>query len=202
VLGAGILGLIGHLLYRWLVGLTAGVCAALLVVLLGAPWLVDKAEVFADDLLAGATGQRIFAEQVAAASRPTDIAEGDMAPVIGLQAFVTSLASSLWEENQQDFTKLGILVAAAILLGVGLGVVLPKFTTIVGTSCVGILVLAIGVATLLARLWPSVWDSVLANPTWLLGGTGTLLLVSLAFQARHGRVREVASAAAKTASAA
>jgi len=202
VLGAGLLGLIGHLLYRWLVGLTAGVCAALVVAVLAAPWLADRAEAFADDLLAGTAGQRIFADETSADGPTADVAEGAMTPVVGPQTFVTALASSLWEAKRQELTKLGVLVAAAILLGLGLGVVLPKFTTIIGTSFVGVLALTSGAATLLSRHLPSLWDSVLANTSWFLGGAGLLLLVSLAFQARQGHLREVVSAPAPAAEAA
>lgn len=200
VLGAGLLGLIGHLLYRWLVGLTAGVCAALVVAAVGAPWLVDRAEAFADDLLAGATGQRIFADEIPPTdSPPADIPEGDMAPVVGPQTFVKALASSLWKENRQELTTLGVLIAAAIVLGLGLGVVLPRFTTIVGTSSVGVLALTTGLAMLASRHLPSLWGSILANTAWFLGGAGLLLVVSLAFQARHGHLREVVSAPAPAA---
>ncbi len=108
-------------------------------------------------------------------------------------------ASSLWKENRQKLTTLGVLIAAAIVLGLGLGVVLPRFTTIVGTSSVGVLALTTGSAMLVSRHLPSIWDSILANTVWFLGGAGLLLVVSLAFQARHGHLREVVSAPAPAA---
>lgn len=199
VLGAGLLGLLGHILYRWLVGLTTGLCMALLVAAIGASWLPDRMEVFADDLLAGAKGQRIFTDKVMADGPKADVTERGTTQLVGPQEFVIVLAEALWEEKHQELTKLGILMAAAILLGMGLGVVLPRFTTIIGTSVIGVMALTMGVGSLLALYLPSLWNSVLANTAWFLGGIGLLLLVSLAFQARHGRLREVVSASAPAA---
>jgi len=196
VLGAGLFGLAGHLLYRWLVGLTAGLCTTLVVIALGAPWLTARVEAFADDLLDGSTGQRIFSNKVMAGGTTADVDEGNPGPNVSPQEFVTVLAKSLWEEKRQELTHLGMLMTAAYLLGVGLGVVLPRFTTIIGTSLIGVAILTTGIATLLIRHWPSLWQSVLANTAWFLGGVGLFLLVSLAFQARHGRLREVVSASA------
>lgn len=202
VLGAGLLGLLGHLLYRWLVGLTAGLCVALVIAIIGAPWLADSAETFADDLLARANQQRIFTtEQLMPPSPTADLAQGIPAPIIGAKAFVTGLAETLWQERHAESTKLLAIVGVSILLGIALGVVLPRFTTIVGTSSVGVSILTSGAASLLARHLPGAWGSIQANSTWALIGIGLMLLISLLYQTRHGRVREVvvASTAAQAA---
>jgi len=192
VLGGGLLGLLGHLLYRWLVGLTAGLCVALVVLMIGAPWLADSAEAFADDHLARVNRERIFTTEQLMPSAPTaDLAQGVPEPVLGAQAFVTGLAEKLWQKRHSESTKLVILVAVSILLGIALGVVLPRFTTIVGTSVVGVGVLTSGLAALLGRYLPNVWGSIQANPTWALGGMGLMLLMALLYQTRHGRIREV-----------
>lgn len=214
VIGAGLAGLIGHLLYRWWVGLTAGLCMSAIVALAGAPWVMGQAEAFADALLQQATGERLFADATVAQLPPSASAPaGPVGPGIDWSTVVTGLhpagdqarpapltclkawASRTWAAVPGGLKNLGILVALAGLLGLALGVVLPRFTTIVGTSVVGVAAIAAGAAHLIWRHWPNTWRSIQADSVWFYGAVGLLLVVSLAFQARRGKLRQLASAA-------
>ena len=214
VIGAGLAGLIGHLLYRWWIGLTAGLCMSAIVALAGAPWVMGQAEAFADALLQQATGERLFAD--AAAGRlppPTTAPRGPVGPdfdwpvvVAGLHpagdqvrpAPLTCLkawAGRIWAAVPSGLRNLGILMAMAGLLGLALGVVLPRFTAIVGTSVVGVAAIAAGAVHLISGHWPSAWRSIQADAVWFYGALGLLLIVSLAFQALRGKLRQLAPAA-------
>ena len=84
------------------------------------------------------------------------------------------------------------------LLALALGVILPRFTTIVGTSVVGVLAIAAAAAYLISAKAPDLWRSIQAQPAWFYGALGLLLVVSLAFQARRGKLRQIAPAATAT----
>ena len=214
VIGAGLAGLIGHLLYRWWVGLTAGLCMSAMVVLAGAPWAVGQAEAFADALLQQATGERLFANAGVAQLPPSASAPaGAVGPGIDWPTVVTGLhppgdqarptpltclkawTGRIWTMVPGGLKNLGILVVLAGLLGLALGVVLPRLTTIVGTSVIGVAAVAAGATHLIWRHWPNTWRSIQANSLWFYGVVGLLLVVSLAFQARRGKLRHLAPAA-------
>jgi hypothetical protein len=217
VLGGGVAGLVGHLLYRWWVGLTAGVCAALAVALVGAPWTLGQAEAFADALLRQATGEQLFAIPAGSdatqvvASAPADRAwpavdwsavvassqsVDDQTARLPVGVMVETWARTLWQTVPAESKDLGLLAGIAALLGLALGVILPRLTTVIGTSVFGVLAVAAGVASLLAAYVPNVWRFCQSKPGWAYGILGLLLVVSLAFQARRGRLRQVAPAAA------
>jgi uncharacterized membrane protein HdeD (DUF308 family) len=115
-------------------------------------------------------------------------------PSVGV--VVETWARTLWQAMPAEFKNLGLLAGIAALLGLALGVVLPRLTTVIGTSVFGVLAVAGGVASLLAAYAPNVWRSCQSEPGWTYGILGLLLVVSLAFQARRGRLRQVAPAAA------
>ena len=212
VLGAGVAGLFGHVLYRWWIGLTSALCAALIVVAIGGPWLADQAEAFADSMWEQATGQSFFAAtSTAPAAEHSDGSIAQTAPAseqpfaaLVIEAgeadeqptpmgFVVELVKLIWSEHHSDARRLAILAGIAAVLGLALGVLLPDFATVFGTSVVGVLALVMGVGTLLSRHLPATWGAMTADTTWFLAGIALVLLVSLAFQARRGRMRDVAT---------
>ncbi len=216
VIGAGVLGLVGHLLYRWWIGLTAALAAAAIVVAVSAPWAPREAEAFADALLQQAGGRQLFAPE----SQPTSgspavvVAPGDLdgrtidwlTVAAGLKppegqarpeplAVLAAWVKALWAAVPDELRQAGLLAGVAGLLGLALGVVLPRFTTIVGTSAIGVLAMAGSVAYFLSEKMPGAWQSVQAQPVWFWACVGLILVVSLAFQARRGKLRQIAPVA-------
>ncbi len=203
VLGAGVLGLLGHLLFRWWVALSAAVVSILVVAVVGGPWLADRAEDFADSLWEQATGQRFFAEQAEAVPEEW-IDEHAVTPTPGEDeparerpspmGFVRALAGMIWNEHQPEAARLAVVAGMAAVLALVAGLLLPRFTTIVVTSLVGVLVFATGTASMFVQVAPAAWDGIRVRPGWLAVGLGVILVMSLVFQLRGGRVREVVAA--------
>lgn len=216
VIGAGVLGLVGHLLYRWWIGLTAGLVAATIVVAVSAPWAPREAEAFADALLHQAGGRQLFAPE----SQPTPetpvvlepsgdldgrtidwlAVAGGLKPAEGQArpeplAVLKAWADTLGSAFPDKLKRAGVLAGVAGLLGLALGVVLPRFTTILGTSLIGVLAMAASVTYFLSEKTPSAWQSIQAQSMWFWAGVGLILVVSLAFQARKGKLRQIAPVA-------
>jgi len=210
VLGAGLVGLLGHLLFRWWVGVTAAVCAVLVVAAVGGPWLADCAEVLADNLWEQATGHKYFAELSASSAPAEEAAEripasaawsesggGDRPTPIG---FLVALGKTVWAEHQPYARRLVLGAGAAAVLALALGVLLPRLTMILGTSVIGVLAMVIGGVVLVKESAPSLWQLLQAHLPWVWGAIGVVLLISVTFQARCGRMREVAAAVPAAAS--
>jgi len=103
------------------------------------------------------------------------------------QLYLAEMCSYFWQQRQGLIQRLGFALGLAWLLGMIAGVVVPRFTTIVGTSLLGALGLGIGVSVLLSLHWPILWSGVVTKTAWFLGALGLFLVVSLSFQIRHGR---------------
>lgn len=184
VLGAGVMGLIGHLLFRWWVGAGTGLCAALLVVVAGTPWIWSEVESFSDNYLTPGSGIRIAG--AAEGAQPTGGQPGGQTAV-ATPAFWQAFGSHLWSHKYAELRRLMVLAGIAALLGLVLGLVLPRFTTALGTSIIGIGVAVTGGAVLLIRNQRAWWDAVLAKPDWFLGAAGLAVLIAFVFQIRHRR---------------
>jgi hypothetical protein len=170
--GAGIAALIGYLFYRWWVGVTAGAVAVLLVLAVAWPRIRQLDQGYRD-YRSGLGGEYIL--------RATDEAEGPAQYARGLSAYI-------WTQQRDFAWRLAFAAGLAWLLGVVLGLTLPKFTTVLGTSLVGVLLAAGGLGVLLWRNWPDLWNVVAAHPDWYLVGMGALLIVSAWHQVRTVRV--------------
>ncbi|HSW44000.1 MAG TPA: hypothetical protein VLM89_00320 [Phycisphaerae bacterium] len=220
VIGGGVAGVVGHLLYRWWVGLTAGASAVLIVILVGAPEVAGQAESFADALLRQATGQQLFAGAEAverSQESPTSNPAGGTAPSVDWSAVAASLqpaegqtrptlstcartwGRSVWGAAPPGLRNVSLLAVVAGLLGLALGIFLPRFATILGTSVAGVSALAGGAAFFLSCHAPGTWEFVHARPAGLYVAIGLMLVVSLAFQARRGKLRQLAPATAPAA---
>ena len=105
----------------------------------------------------------------------------------GALAMLGALRTYLGDRYEAVATKLAVVLGLTWLLGLAMGVLLPRFTAIVGTSLVGILAAAIGAKVLLSAHWPNAWSSVADKEIWALGVLGTCLLASLAYQGRPRR---------------
>jgi len=205
VLGAGLLALLGYLLFRWWVALTAACVAFLVVAVVGGPWLSNRAEDFADSLWEQATGERYFAERLSAATAPagamvqtmtapaeaTDDPGGERPSPIG---FLRALGVKVWQEHQPDAARLAVMAGIAAALALAGGLLLPRLTTVIGTTVVGVIALSVGTAVFLALVAPSLWEAVRNHAFWQAVVVGLVFVMSLTFQLRGGRIREVAAA--------
>lgn len=217
VLGAGVAGVVGHVLYRWWIGLTTGLVAAAVVIGLMAPWTLRQAEAFADTLLAQATGQRLFAtaeppgaaEPGAAAPEPAvqegpavdwaavvaGLRPGEDQPMPAPSALIVAWAKAVWAAVPDESRNTILMAVVVGLLGLAIGGIFPRLTTIVATSIIGVMALTAASVYLISTKAPTTWEAIQAKPLWLDGAMGLALLVSLAFQARRGKLRQIVPAA-------
>lgn len=189
VLGAGMAGLAGHLLFRWWVGVTAACCAALVVIsTAGVRNLPDVQAAF--EAFHKERGVGVVASQTSEAATPEGAEQ--LTPDLRGAAIVVktylSEAADYFYRHQPDLVYRVIIVAAlAWVTGLGMGLSLPRFTTIVGTSCMGVLLIFLGVAVLASRHSPGVFETSQSHGKWVVGIVGVVLLGSLIVQSRPKR---------------
>jgi hypothetical protein len=100
-------------------------------------------------------------------------------------------------ENRQEFMyRSAFVLGLAALLGLAIGILLPRLTMIVGTSLVGVVASAAGIGVLLSTRWPAGLAWVSGNVPWTFGAAGLLLASAMLFQARRRRPVVAAPAAA------
>lgn len=190
ILGGGLAALLGHLLYRWLVAATAAAMAMLVV---GA--------IAVNQNLAGVRSSVDMFEQNRTQAAADTEGGGASAPLPGLEgwrAYLNDLADYYYHHRQMHkdvLAKMGLVLGLAALLGLGMGLILPRFTTIIGTSLVGLAALA-GSGMLLASMrWSGLWSALELHVKWILVALGAIFLLSVAFQARHSRKTTAAAPA-------
>lgn len=172
VVGGGIAGLVGHLFYRWWVGVTTGFLAVLLVAILGGQQLADQCQAFQDQRLGVATDEYRLPP---ATTMATTIPESWWA---GLSEVVTQF----WNDRQEFAIRSVAVSGLAWFFGLIFGLVFPRFTTVLMTSLVGVLVAAVGVGLLLSLHVPSLWQHIVSHSQWALAAVGLGLMGSLLLQ--------------------
>jgi hypothetical protein len=190
VLGAGIAGLAGHLLYRWWVGMSVACCAALLVMGVAAvrnlPDVQASFQQFQEQRGTAASSPRPL-EAATASGKPADSSEVLSQAALVLRAYVTEASQYFWQAHRDVVYRVGVVVGLAWITGLGMGLTLPRFTTILGTSCIGLIMILVGSGVLAAQYWPAALEAAESRDQWVLVGAGVLLLISLVMQARHRR---------------
>jgi hypothetical protein len=179
VLGAGLAGLAGYLLFRWWVGVTAACCAAMLIV--SVALVRNEADVQA--------AMKEYQQSAGVASpltRPSESRQAGEAATVA-RSYVTGALNYFWKNHRDVFYRVALVVGLAWLTGLGMGLTLPRFTTILGTSCIGVLLIMVGAGVLSSVYWSSAWETIEGQDKWLLIGAGVLLLFSLIWQSRHRR---------------
>lgn len=172
--GGGIAGFIGYFLYRWWVASTAAVLAVVLVLGVAWPRIMDMEREAADQSTGVGTDHYILGSGI-----PADSPAKHWAGVV-----------SYVRTNRRDFGfRLVAAAGLAWILGLVTGLLLPRFTVIVGTSVFGVLLLSGGIGVLLWRNAPDLWSRVASHPDWYLAGMALLLLVSGWRQSRLGKVK-------------
>jgi len=182
VIGGGLAACLGYFFYRWWVGLTTGVLAVLAVLAIGWPRLADEFQALRGEQLGVGTGEYRLAPPVAAGSDTESGRSG--LPQVRTQ-FWNNVARPFWYQRQTFVVRALVVGSLAWLLGMGLGLMLPRLTTIVGTSFVGVLAVAMGVGVLLRLHRPALWAAVAANGQWYLAAAGLCLIGSLLVQLRQ-----------------
>lgn len=188
VLGAGVLGVLGHLLYRWWIGMTAGICAATVVIAMGLPWIWDYTEQFSDHYMGSARGLR-FAGCASRAGQTDSNTPGAGQNWLAPPGFWDAYRKQLWEQRQMELQRVAILAAIAAGLGLIMGLILTRFTTLLGTALIGTLIAAISAGFLLLRYRPDWWASFTPHSQWSWIVIGGLTLSGMAFQWRYRRSR-------------
>ena len=86
-------------------------------------------------------------------------------------------------------TGLPVVDADGQLLGIVTGMLLPRFTTVMGTSLLGVLLLGIGIGVMLWRYQPNLWSQLSSRPDWYVIGAGVLLIGAAWKQLRPGKLK-------------
>ena len=182
VLGALLAGLIGHLMFRWWVAVTAGACAVLILAATAGPkYLPSEMQAFK-------------AYRVQAAQSAAELPEA--APSLD------ELSAFYWGHRHDVAVKALVVAGLAFLCGLGFGLVLPRLTVVVGTSLIGVLAILLGGGALVTMYRGDWWDVATTHPPWFLGAVAVLLVVSLVMQTSRGPVPASSSGPAPTPAAA
>ena len=91
------------------------------------------------------------------------------------------------ENHKGVVARVVVVTVLAWITGLGMGLCLPRFTTILGTSCVGVSLVALGLGMLVSQSSPTALEAAENNDKWVFAGLGILLLISLIVQARQRR---------------
>jgi len=190
VLGAGVAGLVGHLLYRWWVGVTAACCAALLVLAVAAvrnlPDVQASMKEFHEQRGRAITSS-LPAEAAAVSAEGGDPRSTVRVLVAAARSYVSEAFSYFRQKRADVVYRVAVVAALAWFTGLGMGLTLPRFTTIVGTSLAGVLLMAAGLLVLAGKHAPAALEAAESHENWFLSVCGVILFVSLIVQARHRR---------------
>lgn len=178
ILGAGLAGLVGHLMYRWWVAVSAGLCAALIVLMMGGQrvWLAEI-EAFA------AQQQPLIAQDYNNALASASLSEA-ASPV---RPYLAEMGAYFWENRRNLVIRSGLACSLAFVLGFGMGLAVPGITTVIGTSLAGIIAVVLGVGTAVTAYRPEWWAYVDTHASWFILATGIILLVSVMTQITQRR---------------
>lgn len=188
VLGAGVAGLVGHLLYRCWVGVTAACCGALLVVVVAAIRNGSDVQVSISEFHEQ-RGKAIVSSMPAEAA-DASTGQGACSAALGQVAsvartYVGEAFAYLRRQRPDLVYRVAVVAVLAWFTGLGMGLTLPRFTAIVGTSLCGVLLMATGLGMLAYRHAPAVLETVDGHQRLFLACLGVVLLSSLFMQARR-----------------
>jgi hypothetical protein len=166
VLGAGVAALVGYLLYRWWLGLTMAIVTGLVVAAtFSAPRLLNERQAFDDFRLGVGSGQY----------------DTRQTPLYSM----TDVRDYFWQQRREFVYRTLGPVAVAALLGLAVGIIAPRLAAILGTSVMGVVVLAGGAGALAAMKFPDWWNKAQAHETWLVGAIVCVWLFAVMYQVTH-----------------
>lgn len=177
VVGGGAAALVGHLCYRWWVGTTTGIVAVLAVAALTAPQIKGMVQGYNDSRVGVGTAEYVMGSPEQTLPAPAEQAWD----------YLKGFKSYLLTQHSGSVYQTGALLVLLWLLAVFIGVLFPRFVTVLGTASVGVLVLTLAAMAFLRGQWPAAWSFILDNRSWFLGAVGVMLLLAISFQARRRR---------------
>jgi hypothetical protein len=166
VIGAGVAGLIGYVFYRWWLGLTIGTVAALVVAItFSAPKMLNERQAFDDYRLGMGTGRY-------------DTVHRESYSVDDVRNYFWTQRRDFVVRSLLPVMVIGVIAFAATMLA-------PRLAAVLGTSILGVLLLACGTGALLASKWQDWWNSIQAHQGWVLCGLSVFWLFSFMYQLTH-----------------
>lgn len=166
VIGAGIAGLIGYVFYRWWLGLTVGTVAALVVAITFiAPKMLNERQAFDDYRLGMGTGRY-------------DIAHKESYSVDDVRNYFWTQRRDFVVHSLGPVLVVGVIAFVATML-------VPRLAAVLGTSILGVLLLAGGAGALLASKCQDWWNSIQGHQVWVLFGLGVFWFFSFMYQLTH-----------------
>lgn len=181
LIGGLLLGFLGYALYRWWVAVVAGAVAVVIAAFVLAPAMLpdlpDEAAAFWDER------HQVGSDDYSAVLRDAETAEPE--PSEALLEVLNDFRAHLWLRHGDQLRKLGVLLAAAWLVGLIVGLMMPRFTAIAGTSLIGVAVLSAGLGVLAVTYRPELWARLMTGGPWTAGGLAGLVLVFALYQARR-----------------
>jgi hypothetical protein len=181
ILGGAFAALLGFLMFRWWIGLLTGLCTLLIVIAIAAPRFVEEETEKFKDYHLGVGGAAYTLEQ----------------PDTGFQ----SVVDYYWNERKTFAGRTLFALGLSFVLGFLVGVLMPRFASVVATSIVGVTFLVGGLYALTALQWPHAWRMTQQEPVWFAAATVFLLIVSLSVQGRKPKRNVVAVNAPQQATA-
>jgi len=178
VLGAGLTGLIGYVLYRWWVGLTAGAIAMLFVMMVSGPKILP-AEIQAFHNQHLGTGEYVLPDPSAQQAGQTG----------SVGQFVSDMKSYMWDARRDLVYRMLVVLTVAGIIGLVIGLILPRFTTIVGTTLIGVFGLAVGAGLLIWSHLPALWAFVQGQAAWFLIGVCVYVVGAMIYQLQNSRLK-------------
>ena len=167
VLGAGIVGLIGYACYRWwLAAIVGTLVTVVLLATFSASGLLNERQ--------GFEAYRLGIGGSYAATIANDSSYS-----------FEQVRDYFWGQRREFIIKALLPVFLIGGLAFVVSLLMPRLTSIVGTSVLGTLTLAGGGGLLLAAKWPSAWASIQGHPKGTMIGIGLFWLFAVMYQFTH-----------------
>jgi len=169
VLGAGVAGLIGYACYRWWLAMMVGVLVTVV-------------------LLATFSASRLLEERQSFEAHRLGMGQSFAVAIANDSSYsAEEVINYFWGQRRELLIKTLLPVILVGVLAFSVSLLMPRLTSIVGTSVLGTLTLAGGGALLLTAKWPSAWASIQSHPVGTMIGIGLFGLFAVMYQFTHSR---------------
>lgn len=166
VIGAGAAGLIGFVFYRWWLGLLMGGLVVLIMSsTYSAPRILNERQAFED-----------FRMGVGSGRYDTSRSE---------KYTTEQFREYFWEQNRQFVVKTVLPVLVVGLVVFVATMIAPRLAAVLGTSVLGVLLVAGGTGMLVACKSEDWWNRIQCQQTWVVVGVGVFWLFSVMYQLTH-----------------
>jgi hypothetical protein len=158
VLGGFVAGLMGYFMYRWWVGMMTAFVAIAIALSVNGGQLREELQAFSEQHQVAELGTPGSSEYPLGeeATTPAD-------PWLALQGFFSDVQDHFWYQRYEFTRRMLLIVIFAGLAGLGIGLLMPKMTTVVATSLIGTGVILFSVGVWLQVSHPSWWTRMQNN---------------------------------------